>query len=208
MQIKMVKNQTIALAFLFFALTGCGTSAPVRFYMLNSISGPVKGASVAERKTPVSIGIGPVEFPAYLDRQQIVTRISENEVDLAMFHEWAGRLKEDFIRVLVENLAALDTGDLFAVYPMRGSSPADFHLEMEVLRLDGALGGNVLLVARWAVFGRGGEQMLLTRKSMIREPTGAADYGSLVAAESRAVESLSREIAEVMNGLSNQVRNK
>ena len=202
MQKKMVKNLTVALVFLLPALTGCGTSAPAKFYLLNSISAPVKDASISEKRTPVTIGIGPVDFPSYLDRQQIVTRISENEVNLSMFHEWAGPLKEDFIRVLVENLSAMNPGDLFAVYPMRGSSPADFHLEIEVLRLDGTLGGDVLLIARWAVFGKDNERMLLTRKSTIREPTGAADYGSLVAAESRAVEALSREIAAVMNGLS------
>ncbi len=201
MHTNTVKILAIAFTLLLLTLTGCGTSTPAKFYMLNSISGPTKETPMMGKKVPVSIGIGPVEFPAYLDRQQIVTRINENEVDLAMFHEWAGPLKEDFIRVLLENLSALNPGDLFAVYPMRGSSPADFHLEMEVLRLDGTLGGDVVLIARWAVFGKDREQMLLTKKSTIREPTGDGNYGSLVAAESRAVETLSKEIAAVMNDL-------
>ena len=202
MHAKMVKNLAAALAFMFLALTGCGTSTPAKFYMLNSISGSAVGTSGTEEKKLVSIGIGPVELPAYLDRQQIVTRVNENEVDLAMFHEWAEPLKENFIRVLVENLSALDTRGLFAVYPMRGPAPVDFQLEIEVLRLDGSLGGEVLLIARWTVFGGGTNQMLLTRKSTIREASGSADYRSLVAAQSRAVEALSREIAIAMNDLS------
>lgn len=202
MYAKTVINLATMLAFLSLAVTGCGTSTPSKFYLLNSVSGPVKDSHMTEKKSTVTIGVGPVEFPAYLDRQQIVTRINENEVDLAMFHEWAEPLKENFIRVLVENLAALDTGDLFAVYPMRGSSPVDFQLEIEVLRLDGSLGGEVLLIARWTVFGGGTNQMLLTRKSTIKEASGSADYRSLVAAQSRAVEALSREIAIAMNDLS------
>ncbi len=198
---KMKKNWTAVFAFLLLALTGCGTSTPAKFYMLNAIPSPGKEAFGAEKRRTVSIGIGPVELPAYLDRQQIVTRVSENQVDLAMFHEWAEPLKDNFIRVLAENLSALDTEGLFSVYPMRGPSPVDFQLEIEVVRLDGNLGGEVLLIARWTVFGSGKNQVLLSKKSTIRESAGSMDYGSLVAAQSRAVESLSREIADVLKVL-------
>ena len=204
MHVKTVKKLAATLIFLFLALTGCGTSTPSKFYMLNSITSPVDRPPLAENERPVSVGVGPVEFAAYLDRHQIVTRINENEVDLAMFHEWAEPLKDNFIRVFVENLSALDSRGLFAVYPTRGPAPINFQLEIEIARLDGQLGGDVLLVARWTIFRGGSNEMLFTKKSTIREPAESPDYRSLVAAESRAVEALSREVAAVISDLSKQ----
>jgi uncharacterized lipoprotein YmbA len=195
MYAKTVRYLATALAFLFLALTGCGTSTPSKFYMLNAVANPVKKSSQTEPERQVYIGVGPVEFPAYLDRHQIVTRVDENQVNLAMFHEWAEPLKDNFIRVFVENLSALDTRGLFVVYPMRGPASVDIQLEMEVVRLDGKLGGDVSLVARWAIFRKNRGEMPMTGKTEITEPTGSPDYRSLVAAQSRAVEALSREIS-------------
>src|SRR5262245_19194049 len=42
---------------------------------------------------PVSIGVGPVIMPGYLDRTQIVTRSGPDRVKLASFHRWAEPLE-------------------------------------------------------------------------------------------------------------------
>jgi len=65
-----------------------------------------------------------------------------------------------------------------------------------VEQFDGTLGGDVVLVVKWGLFGEGGKQLLLAKRSSFKEPTGAATYEAFVAAQSRAVAALSREIAE------------
>jgi uncharacterized lipoprotein YmbA len=182
-------------------------NAPSRFYVLNSLTGPGERARTATVQPHVTIGIGPVEFPAYLDRQQIVTRVSENELHLAGFDEWAEPLKDNFTRVLVENLYALLLEEAFEVFPFRGSAEIDYQVEVEVIRLDGRLGGDASLTVRWTLFERHGRELLLTEKSSIHEPARGSDYAALVAAQSRAVEAFSREIAGAIKGLS-QKRSK
>ena len=69
---------------------------------------------------------------------------------------------------------------------------------VEVVQFDGALGGDVVLIAKWGLFGEGGKKLLLAKRSSFKEPTGAATYEALVAAQSRAVAALSREVAEAI----------
>jgi hypothetical protein len=67
-----------------------------------------------------------------------------------------------------------------------------------VVQFDGILGGDVILIAKWGLFDAGGKKLLLGKGSSFKEPTGAATYEALVAAESRAVAALSREIADAI----------
>jgi uncharacterized lipoprotein YmbA len=70
-----------------------------------------------------------------------------------------------------------------------------------VLRFDGELGGEMNLSARWSIFGEEGDKALVSRKSVFTEPTGSSNYEALAAAGSRALENLSREIADAIKGL-------
>jgi uncharacterized lipoprotein YmbA len=72
---------------------------------------------------------------------------------------------------------------------------------MDVIRFDGSLGGDVSLIARWAIFEGKERKMVFGRKSTIIEPSGAQGYEAMVAADSRALEKLSREIAEAIRTL-------
>jgi len=73
---------------------------------------------------------------------------------------------------------------------------------MEVIRFDGALGGDVSLIARWAILEGKERKVVLARKSTIIEPSGTQGYEAMVAAGSRALEKLSREIAKAIKTLS------
>ena len=190
------------LGLLLMLLGACGGSAPTRFYILNPLAGPGEGVQTAAVQPHVTVGVGPVEFPAYLDQRQIVTRVSENELRIAGFEEWAGTLKDNFTRVLVGNLYVLLRGDAVEVFPSRVPSDIDYQVEVEVIRLDGSLGGDATLSARWTLFKKQDREMLLTKKSSFHEPTGSPGYEALVAAQSRTVEALSREIAEAIRIIS------
>jgi len=69
-------------------LGGCASTEPSRFYILHSLSGSEAETQIAAAENGVAIGIGPIELPEYLDRPQIVTRLSKNELQLAEFDQW------------------------------------------------------------------------------------------------------------------------
>ena len=109
----------IILSALLIVLSGCASTAPSRFYVLNSL--PSVETQVAADDQDVTIGIGPIQLPQYLDCPQIVTRIGPNELQLAEFDLWAEPLKDNVSRVLVANLSLLLGTESIAVFPWSNS---------------------------------------------------------------------------------------
>ena len=184
----------VVLVALVACLSACaGKSASSKFYVLSSLPPPV--LSAAEGTT---IGVFPVAMPDYLDRPQIVTRASENEIKIDEFSRWAEPLKESFTSALVQNLSSLlNTAKVIKTTGSTGF-PIALQVGVEVVQFDGSLGGDVVLIVRWGIFDPGGKKLLLGKRSSFKEPTGAATYEALVVAESKAVAALSREIAEAV----------
>src|SRR5260370_7455490 len=81
-------------------------------------------------------GIGPVKFPGYLDRQEIVVRSTQNRFEISETDRWAEPLEENFPRVLSENLALLLNTDLIIVYPWSPANRPRYYVEIEVLRFE------------------------------------------------------------------------
>src|SRR5882757_4935 len=84
-------------------LSGCAESKPARFYVLT----PLMAAKEATAAKGPALGVGPVVIPQYLDRPEIVTRSSDNRLDLANFDQWGGRFGDNITRALAENLSGL-----------------------------------------------------------------------------------------------------
>jgi len=204
MQKSFFFHLTILMSGVFLLVAGgCGASTQSSsFYTLSSIVKSETKTNVAKAGQGMAIGIGPIKFPEYLEGSQIVTRTGRNSLELAEFHRWAGSLKKDFLRILAENLSILLSTDSVFLYPWRKSVPIDYQIVVEVFQLDGRPGENVLLVACWNIFSGDGKEVFLTRKSSFREPTGAGGYDAFVAAESRALANLSRDIALEIKAIS------
>lgn len=194
-----------ALSASFFILGGClgkGTTKPTKFYVLNSLySSQASTQSIANLQDKV-IGVGPVRLPLQLDRPQIVTRTAQNEIQLTDFAQWAEPLKDNFSRVLAENLAILLGTDNVAIFPWMKSERLDYQITVDVTGFSGSAGGDVSLRARWSIYGDDGKKELLKSASNISETAGSDDIEAMVAAQSRTVEMLSREIAEAVKALS------
>ena len=71
------------------------------------------------------------------------------------------------------------------------------HFGVRVLRCDVA---DVTLEARWRILGGDGKELAL-RRSTVTEVVGAPGYGAMVAAMSRALGALSRDIATAIRDL-------
>ncbi len=186
---------------LWVVLSGCTSSPSSRFYILSSLATPGPETKPLSDERCLSLGVGPIKIPDYLDRPQIITRVAQDEFALAEFDRWAGSLKDNLTRVLADNLSVLLCTKTISLFPWVGGIPIDYRIEMEVIRMDGSLGGNVSLEAWWIIFSGDKRQILLTKRSNVMEATGGKDYKSLVSAQSRALEKLSREIAEAIRPL-------
>ena len=124
---------------------------------------------------------------------------------MAEFDRWAGSLKDSFVRILTENLSALLSTDRLFTFPWRGSLPIDYQIKVEVVQFDGELGGNASLIARWTIFDVKEEKVLLVKKSNFTESAGAQGYEALVAAQSRTLGHLSRDIADAVKSFSREM---
>jgi uncharacterized lipoprotein YmbA len=180
---------------------GKGTTTPTKFYVLNSLYSSEQNVPALTQLPDIAIGVGPVRIPQHLDRPQIVTRSDQNELMMAEFSQWGEPLRVNIARVLAENLSLLLATDQVAIFPWLKSARIDYQVTLEVTRFDGSPGEDALLRARWAIFGEDGKKKLTLDYSNFSEPTGAGDIQTLVAAKSRTVENLSREIAKAVIGL-------
>ena len=175
-------------------VTGClgRTSPPAEFYTLSPLPRTEGGAAPGAGS---AVAVGAVMMPTVLERPQILTRTSDNQVSYSEYHRWAGMLKDDVTRVLIENLSILVKGSGRTVLSADVVANPVYRLSVTVNQFDGRLGDKVWLRAVWAIRDPKANQMIAVRTAVIDQPVAASDYAALVAAQSRALEALSREIA-------------
>jgi uncharacterized lipoprotein YmbA len=180
-------------------LSGCvGQSQSARFYVLNSMKEAPMAGNVPTAHSDLVLGIGPITIADYLNRQDIVTRDSSNKLKMNEFEQWAGSFDDNLIHALADNVGFLSGTDQIHIYPWRKSMPIDYQIAINVIRFDGQLGGQARLTARWRVVNLKTGQMAAVKRSSIQEPVEGNSYEDLVAAQSRALATLSREMAAVI----------
>ena len=194
------RGRTVAviLGICLFALGGCASSKVARFYTLSPLSAPGEPSRTIPAEQGIAVAVGPVAIPDYLNRPQILTRSGPSEHKLAEFERWAGSLEEDISRVLAENLSVLLSPDNVTVLRWgrdATSFPAEYRVGVDVTRFVGTIGESVTLAARWTVTQEGDKKILSARESIVKEPVEGPNYDALVGAMSRALATLSREIA-------------
>ena len=197
----LLKPKHLAIMICWLALTGClgGPSGPTNFYMLSPLSPSQAGTAAASAEGRIRIGLVTVVVPEYLNRNEIVVNLDNTVYRLAEFNQWAEPLNNNLTRVLEENLTNLLRGDSIDVFLASDSSiPADYRLEVDVLRLDGNLGGQVALISQWALLETEEGGLILMRRSEYQELAVDNTYKGLVLAQSRMIENLSRDIAAVI----------
>lgn len=179
-------------------LAGCANTPTYTFFTLSAMQAAAPTSQAVYRRNGATIAVSPVSFPSYLDRPQIVTRPTAHTLAIHEFRRWGGSLETDFVRVLGENLSILlDTLRIF-LPQQKAPFTIDYRVAIDVKQFDGNLGGQVVLDVDWMIITQENKEHAVIRKSVIRETVDSHDYESLISAKSRAVEKLSREIADVL----------
>ena len=185
-----------------FLLAGCSTTPAVRYYTLNPSPEMQTDIPEAVSGDTLAIGVGPVEFPKLLNRPQIVTRKSQHRVEVSEFHRWAGSFSEDFLRVLAKNISMLLPADRVVAYPWTDQFSPTYRIQLIVEQFDGRFGEHVVLNVTWSVWNQKDTNQAIFKHTRIKEPVSAGDYDALVAAQSRAIATLSRDMAMAIKAVS------
>ena len=201
------KSLFLILANVVLALLigGCmGKSQPTRFYTLTSAVEDQRFLKESSASSNLAIGIGPIKLADYLAKSRIVTRIDDNKIGQAEFDQWSGSLKDNIINVLADNIGLLLNTENVFVHPWRSFITIDYQVIIEIIRFDGELGDQAILEARWIVMEDKDKSIIDIKRSSIMETADTPDYGGLVAAQSRALGKLSREIAQSINAITSK----
>jgi uncharacterized lipoprotein YmbA len=183
----------VLLSGLLALVSGCA-SAPSRFYTL---SAPSAGTSSPSN---LSVVVGPVSVPASVDRPEIVVSKGPNEVRLEEFDRWAAPLQDEIANAVAENLVGLLHTPHVTLASQDLGADARYRIVIAVQKFESTPGEATALDAAWSVR-RTRDGKTVDGRTTIREVLHRPGYDALVAAHSRAVAHLSREIADAVRSL-------
>ncbi|MGA8568775.1 MAG: PqiC family protein [Candidatus Binataceae bacterium] len=182
-------------------VAGCSVLSPQpdrsEFFILTPVSDSAGMAARPASTSPdsqLTIGVGPVDFPDYLRRLPVVTRVAPNRIDLSEERRWAEPLDKNFVRVLSENLAALLDTQRIEKYPWSLRTKVDYQVEINVQRFETTSDGQTQLLASWIIREGQRSKILYASQTTVGSPAGP-DGVSESAALSSDLATLSKEIA-------------
>ena len=178
---------SMAAGLMIAAAVAC-SSTPTRFYTLSAL------ATADSTPTLVSVAVGRVRLPGVVDTTRVVVGTGANEVRLSDFDRWASPLPEGIAQAVASDLATiLGSPRVTLTSDALGPDP-DFRVAIEVQRFDSLLGDAAVLEAVWVVRRHSDGRVQVGRTSR-REAAAGHGVSGLAAAHSRALASLSADIA-------------
>ena len=192
-----------AAVLLVLAASGCFSPQPdpSKFFLLAPAGGPsansIAPAGLSASSSP-TIGLGPIKLPEYLDRDEVVTRVGPNLLELSDKDRWAEPLNDNFRQVLAQDLTQSLGTHSIVLFPWIGTTHIDYQVRIDIYRFETDPNANAQLVAHCQVLDGSGK-LLYAGDSNLSEQ---AQPGEPVAvALNRAVEGLARQIASAIQSL-------
>lgn len=206
MSIKLLK-MSILLSGLSFIVSGCISSTPTHYYVLQPTQSKADKTQMATPKD-LLIGIGPVELPKLLNRSHIVTMLENGNVQVAEFHQWGEPLNANVTRVLASNIKALRSSDVIRLYPWGAFGTVDYRVALNFLQFDSTPGRSITVEVDWAIMNEKDHKIMKNGHTLIKQSLEHHSYSHSVEALSKALEQLSQEISGSMDLLSLSLANK
>ncbi len=177
------------LTTLLLLLAGCGSAE--KFYRLSAEAPATTGGAA------LSLGVGPVTLPSYVDRAELVYQSGPNEFAVPTNARWAGSLRDNITQVLAADLGRLLGGRELLAYPWPAGSPPGTEVAIDIRQFHGISGNDAVLDFSWQLLGRNGPTSGRYSASL-REPIHGDGYAAVVAAESRLLARAAEEIARTV----------
>jgi len=180
------------------AAVGCSPLAPrpdlTKFYLLTAAPSP--GTQQPSSSAGRTIGLGPVHFPNYLSRNQVVTRLSQNQVEISDTNRWAESLDINFTQVLSTDLTEQLPSDHVVTFPWNRPAALDYQLRIEVSSFEADRDGSAYLAARWTLIDARHGRQLFAGESHLKDSINPGESAAGAAALSRLLNEFSRQLAE------------
>lgn len=196
-------SKILAVVAIWLSFGGCSALAPradpSSYYILGALPEADFAANknTAGIKANFSVGLGPIELPGYLDRQQIATRTSANRLNYSENDRWAAPLSESFSRALAQTIAHLLNPARVIQFPWQSHDAPDYQVKIEVLQFEASSNQEALLTAHWSVIDRN-KKLLVSHRSQLNRRAGSLSTEDFVKALSETVGELSREIVKTL----------
>lgn len=172
-----------------FCLGGCGSKQ--EFYRL-SAEPAATSDSAGDRS--ISLGVGPISLPGYIDRSELVFQDGPNEFQVPPNVSWAGSLSENISAVLARDLQEQLGAREVLTYPWpSGRAPAR-RVALDIRQFHGISGSDAILDVTWRIEDSGGGT-IRNGSGRFREPIHGDGYAAVVAAESRLLAQCAEQIA-------------
>jgi uncharacterized lipoprotein YmbA len=172
---------------------------PTHFFLLAADSSAASAAApgASNAAAHLVIGLGPVHFPDYLARAEMITRLSEDRVAVSSGERWAEPLDVSFKRVLAHDLSNALSGAQVAVFPWVDEAiPPGYLVKLTIDRFDTDAQGNAQLVARWTLSATNPVRVVYSSSSAIGVPASSGtDRSAAVSALNQAVSQFARQLA-------------
>ena len=178
---------------------GCAGKPKTQYFTLGDVA-PAAAAPLAARPE-LGLAVGPLEFPRYLDRPELVTRDGSHRLVLSNANRWAGSLRSDVLRVVADDLGRLLGTPRVVAFPTEPRFRLDYRVLLDLRELEGVPGEAVTLRMRWTIVPGGEGRALAVEEALVVEPVGSASVEDLVAAQRAALGQVSREIASALAAL-------
>ncbi len=197
--VLLARYATLSLSLL---LTGCITlgsapGEPTRHFTLHALS--ESRATPAESSTQgLTIGVGPIDLPSYLERPQIVTMRQQSEYELSSSAQWGEPLSENVKRVLAANLRELLATDRVVLFPWRRAIPVDLQVVADIQRFDAGPDDQARLVVNWSILDAKGQLLEMQQRRYQEQVGDINEPAAVVAALSRLLAGLSRDFADAI----------
>jgi len=188
---KFYINLPALCAAVLLLLAACGTPL-VQYYVLDAV--PAKPLHT-HATAVTSVAIRQVEVPRYLDRPRIVSRGDDQQLHIAEYHQWGGRLRENIAGILGDNLTDRLGSITVSRAPFIGATDAQVAVLVDVRQFERLSDGYVHLNVHWQLQRSGRGVFSQYTRLQSSQPVNDKDYAAMAVAMSRLLGTLSDRIA-------------
>ena len=179
------------------AVLMAGCSSKSNFYQLHAPQNGVKKQTYRLKSTVV--GIDQVDLADYLDKPQIVTRLSKGRIHLHEEDRWAGALDKNIQSILTQNLSKALPNYTFLASPWDEPVEDKYRIYVDVEHFDGDMNGTVTFDGRWSLVDKENNRLVTGEKVHYVEQ-GAPTIDGIVTTQSHIINRLSHDIAKKIRG--------
>jgi uncharacterized protein len=183
---------------LALGLAACASTPKENYYTLAAVAPPAAAATPQRDLGVTVVTTGLVEA---VDRPQLVVRLSDTRVQILEQQRWAEPLKAAIARVVAANLARELGSARVTSQSQAPMGETAFRVALDVQRFDSMPGQGVAVDIVWTVRRSSGDAARSGRASVTERSAGPG-YEGLVAAHSRALANVSRDIAAAIGEMS------